>query len=93
MADILIRKVDDDVKERLAEQAAHAGASLEAFLRRVLAEKAAQTPRPNDDDQPFGTWATKLFADIDPEVREEFARNLDALELESGLDEKIFEDD
>ncbi|MEQ1930810.1 MAG: hypothetical protein ABL957_09775 [Parvularculaceae bacterium] len=93
MADILIRKVSDATKERLAEAAARAGASLEAFLRQVLDEKAAETPRPNDDDRPFGTWAVALFADVDPEARKEFLRNLDEIEYWPEHDQMVFEDD
>lgn len=93
MADILIRKVNDEAKERLAAAAARAGASLEAYARRILEASAADTPRPNDDDQPFGTWAARLLGDIDPEVREEFLRNLDALENEPLSHEAIFKGD
>lgn len=62
MADILIRKVSEETKARLAATAAARGASLEAFLRGRLEEIAREAPLPNDDDQPFGTWAAALFA-------------------------------
>lgn len=80
MADILIRKVSDDTKERLAEAAANAGASLEAFLRGLLDAKAAELPRrSNDEAMPMSEWVAKLFADIDMETREAFAAALDNL--------------
>ena len=63
MADILIRKVSEETKARLAATAAARGASLEAFLRSRLEEIAREAPRSNDDDQPFGTWAAALFAE------------------------------
>lgn len=71
MADILIRKVSEETKARLAATAAARGASLEAFLRGRLEEIAREAPLPNDDDQPFGTWAAALFAGI--EGGDEFA--------------------
>lgn len=92
MADILIRKVNDEAKERLAAAAARAGASLEAYARRILEASAADTPRPNDDDQPFGTWAARLFADVDPAVRDEFLRNLEDIGNAPLLDDELFKD-
>lgn len=80
MADILIRKVSEAAKERLSKAAARAGASLEAFLRQRLEQIAQEAPQPNDEGQPFGTWAAGLFAEIDPQVREEFVRTLEEIE-------------
>ena len=40
MGQVLIRKVDDDVLERLRLQARRSGESLEQYLRSVLAEAA-----------------------------------------------------
>ena len=93
MADILIQKVSDETKERLADAAARSGASLEALLRQLLEERAAQSRRPNDDDIPLGTWAVSLFAEIEPEVREEFLRNLDEIEALQEPDKPVFEDE
>lgn len=97
MADILIRKVSDETKERLGEAAALAGSSLEAFLRQVLDERAAEVPRPNDDDQPFGTWAVALFAELNkkyPGIGDEYAEILESFDGSSAEDEiPILNDD
>ncbi len=77
MADILIRKISEETKARLAASAAARGSSLEAFLRGRLEEIAKEAPRPNDDDQPFGTWAASLFAASG--VGEEFAKAVDEM--------------
>jgi plasmid stability protein len=93
MADILIRKVSDAAKERLSKAAAQAGASLEAFLRQRLEQIAQEAPQPNDEGQPFGTWAAGLFAEIDPSVREEFVRALEEIEDTPPPDIKPFGED
>lgn len=93
MADILIRKVSDAAKERLAKAAAQAGASLESFLRQRLEEIARETPQPNDESQPFGTWAVSLFADVDEKEREEFLRILDEIENLPPPEPFVFEEE
>lgn len=80
MADILIRKVDEEIKTRLVQKAARLGSSLEGYLRDVLAREATEAPSSNDENEPFGTWAVKLFADLEDDVREEFLRNLEEIE-------------
>lgn len=76
MADILIRKVSDATKERLVEAAARAGESLEAFLRDWLEEKAAETPRPNDEELSISALASQLFSDGSGEALAEILDNL-----------------
>lgn len=55
MADILIRKVSEETKERLRKRAERRGKSLEADLRETLDRIAKEEGSP-DDDVPFGTW-------------------------------------
>ncbi len=45
MAQLVIRRIDDDVKERLRRRAARRGRSLEAELRDIL-RAAAREPQP-----------------------------------------------
>jgi len=77
MADILIRKIDENTKALLKRRAERRGKSLEADLRETL-EKLAQEEVPNPDDaEPFGTWAVRIsrpgfddFDDILTDVRD-----------------------
>jgi plasmid stability protein len=60
MADILIRKIDNEAKELLKRRAARRGKSLEADLRdtlETLAREEAETP---DDAAPFGSWLVAI---------------------------------
>jgi plasmid stability protein len=82
LADILIRKVSDETKERLAEAAASAGASLESFLRDLLDKKAAETPKPNDEVLSISALAHQLFSDGSGEA---LADILDSLTYEPEL--------
>ena len=77
MADILIRKLSDDAKERLAAMAAKTGSSLEAFLRQMLEEKAVEAPRPNDEELPFSILARQLFGDGSGERLADILDNLE----------------
>jgi plasmid stability protein len=64
MADILIRKVSEETKERLRRRAERRGKSLEADLRETL-ERIAKEEAKSDDDAPLGTW---LFENSRPGV-------------------------
>ncbi len=55
MADILIRKVSEETKERLRKRAERRGKSLEADLRETL-DQLARQEGVHDDDAPLGTW-------------------------------------
>jgi plasmid stability protein len=60
MADILIRKIDNEAKELLKRRAARRGKSLEADLRdtlETLAREEAETP---DETAPFGSWLVAI---------------------------------
>jgi plasmid stability protein len=60
MADILIRKLDEETKELLRRRAERRGKSLEADLRETL-ERLAREDAENPDDQlPFGTWLVSI---------------------------------
>ncbi len=60
MADILIRKIDDGVKELLKQRAARRGKSLEADLRETLERLAREEIEAPDDAQPFGSWLVAI---------------------------------
>jgi len=95
MADILIRKVSDAAKERLSKAAAQAGASLEAFLRQRLEQIAQEAPQPNDEGQPFGSWAAGLFAELHkkyPNLGDELADRLDNLDYAPDAPPALDED-
>lgn len=68
MADILIRKVDDETKDLLKRRAERRGKSLEADLRDTLEKLAREEAEAPDDTAPFGTWLVSISrpgADLD----------------------------
>lgn len=77
MAVITIRGVDDHVKQAIRERAARHGRSMEAELRAILADAAAEPPA----ERGPGSANHALFADLDwdPELlprRDEFQRDV-----------------
>jgi antitoxin FitA len=64
MAQILVRGVDDDVKERLKARAKKHGRSLEAEARAILADAAKDRrppDRPREKKKGFGTLMHERF--------------------------------
>jgi plasmid stability protein len=60
MADILIRKVSEEAKERLRRRAERHGRSLEADLRETLERLSLEEAESPDSDQPFGSWLVAI---------------------------------
>jgi antitoxin FitA len=60
MADILIRKIDDAIKELLRRRAERRGKSLEADLRDTLERLAREESETPDDTEPFGSWLVSI---------------------------------
>lgn len=60
MAQILVRKLDDSVKDRLRVRAKAKGHSLEEEARAILTAGAGM-PQPDADGERFG-WATRIHA-------------------------------
>jgi plasmid stability protein len=60
MADILIRKIDETVKDLLRRRAARRGKSLEADLRETLERLAHEEAETPDDTAPFGSWLVSI---------------------------------
>lgn len=72
MADILIRKVSEETKERLKRRAERRGKSLEADLRETLERLSREDSTP-DDDVPLGTWLyenSRPGVDLDKTLKE-----------------------
>jgi plasmid stability protein len=66
MAQLIVRRLDDDVKERLKARAKKHGRSLEAEARAILedaANGAPAKPRPKEK-KGFGTVMAERFKDI-----------------------------
>lgn len=61
MAQLLVRQIDDDVKQRLQEQAAKHGVSMEEEVREILRAAVLK-----DDGQEFGLGSkiAALFRDV-----------------------------
>ncbi len=81
MTDILVRRLDDAVKQRLEERAARHGRSLEAEIREILTEAASPEAGVANEPVPqkgFGTQMAEAFAGIGftPEEAIEFERHL-----------------
>jgi plasmid stability protein len=66
MARITIRKLDDDLEERLRRRAARNGRSLEAELREILRDAVATEKADRDDVDKIGlgTRIARRFAGI-----------------------------
>jgi plasmid stability protein len=63
MAQLVVRKLDDDVKERLRERAARHGHSMEEEVREIL---LAAVLADDSEEYGLGTRIAALFADIPP---------------------------
>ena len=65
MAQLIVRKLDDDVKERLKVRAKKHGRSLEAEARAILKDAAAKghvgSMRPRKKEKGFGTLMRERF--------------------------------
>jgi plasmid stability protein len=59
MADMVLRNLDDDLKQRLRERAARHGRSMSAELRAIVAEALAR-PEPADPVEEFKRLAAKV---------------------------------
>jgi len=60
MADILIRRVSEETKERLRRRAELRGRSLEADLRETLERLAVEEAETPDAAEPFGDWLVAI---------------------------------
>ena len=56
MAQILVRDIEDDIKERLQQRAVRHGRSMEAEVRDILRNAA------NEEDQPPGDLGSEMAA-------------------------------
>lgn len=61
MADIVLRNLDDELKQRLRERAARHGRSMSAELRAIVAEALVQ-PEPADPVEEFKRLAARVRA-------------------------------
>ena len=59
MADMVLRNLDDELKQRLRERAAKHGRSMSAELRAIVAEALAR-PEPTDPVEEFKRLAAKV---------------------------------
>jgi plasmid stability protein len=60
VAEILIRKIPEETKERLRRRAERRGRSLEADLREALEKLAHDEAESPDDAEPFGAWLVSI---------------------------------
>ncbi len=67
MAQLTVRKLDDDVRHRLEARAARNGRSLEAEARAILEEAAGSEAVPalrNEEEKGFGDLMYEAFKDV-----------------------------
>lgn len=67
MASVVIRGIDDDVKERIRGRARRNKRSLEAELRSILeavAREEREASEPSSSEEGFGSRMAKLFGSI-----------------------------
>jgi plasmid stability protein len=83
MAQLLIRKLDDDAKERLKARAKKHGRSLEAEARAILEDAANGTPakRSAKEEKGLGTRIAERFKGIGftEDERRRFDRTIEAM--------------
>ena len=70
MAQVVVRQLEDEVKERLRERAARNGRSMEEEIRVILRDAVQD----DDPEEGLGTRLARRFAEIDepfeiPEIR------------------------
>ena len=91
MAQVIVRKLGDEVKERLEVRAARNGRSLEAEARAIL-EEAAGSEAPtvlHNDERSFGDLMYERFKDIGL-TEAEFRRfNIGIAEINSRSEMRI----
>jgi antitoxin FitA len=65
MAQLIVREIDDDTRERLKARAVRNGRSLEAEARSILEEAASEEARPvlRNDERGFGDLMYERFKD------------------------------
>ena len=69
MAQLVVRNIEDQVKERLAQRARRHGRSMEEEVRDILRRAVRDTPDLPKED--FGTRMSALFEGLDmPEIEE-----------------------
>ncbi|GLS30543.1 hypothetical protein SAMN04488498_103142 [Mesorhizobium albiziae] len=83
MAQLLIRQIEEDVKERLRKRAKRNGVSVEAEARAILRAELART---DPDDYGLGTKIAALFKGI-PDNDQPFERKLDQPVRRTKFDE------
>ena len=64
MAQLVVRNLPDDVKERLKDRAKLRGHSLEAEVRTILEDAARSATIRATDEKGFGTLMAELFKDF-----------------------------
>lgn len=76
MAQLIVRNIEDDVKEMLVSRAKRHGHSMEEEVRSIL-RRAVSEPVPANENGGFGTRLANCFATFDlddlelPEIDEE----------------------
>jgi plasmid stability protein len=75
MAQLLVRHLDEDVKQRLRERARRHGVSMEEEARTILRAELLR-PQGHDEEYGLGTRIAALFRDI-PDNDEPFEVELD----------------
>lgn len=63
MAQLVVRKLDDDVKERLRQRAARNGHSMEEEVREILLAAVVEEDLPGEG---LGTRIARRFANLPP---------------------------
>jgi plasmid stability protein len=97
VAQLVVRNLPDEVKERLKRRAKSHGRSLEAEVRALLAEAAETDPDPGscEDARGVGDLVYERFKDVGL-TEDELARfNIGIAEINSMLDMRVpdFEED
>lgn len=82
MAQLIVRNIEDEVKERLAQRARRHGHSMEEEVRTILRDAVRdQSPRRVKD---FGSRFAALFEGLDmPEIEELRGHRIEPIDFDS----------
>ncbi len=80
MAQLVVRNIEDEVKERLVQRARRHGRSMEEEVRAILRNAVRELPTAPEED--FGTRFAGFFEGLDmPEIEEIRGYKIESLDL------------
>jgi plasmid stability protein len=83
MAQLIVRNIEDEVKDRLAQRARRHGHSMEEEVRDILRNAVRETPQASAED--FGSRFAAFFEGLDmPEIEEVRGYRIEPIDLDDN---------